>query len=49
VRGWGTISQTGLWPGGEVDSWTVEVDEFAGGSYGRGSATFGTSGRIEAF
>jgi hypothetical protein len=29
---WGTVSQTGIWPWGEVDSWTGGVDEFAGGS-----------------
>jgi hypothetical protein len=31
-----------------VDSWTVGVDECAGGSGGSGSATSGTSGMTEA-
>jgi hypothetical protein len=31
-----------------VDSWTVGVDEGAGGSGGSGSATIGTSGMTEA-
>jgi hypothetical protein len=48
VRGWGTVSQTGLCPGGDVDSWTIEVDKCSGGSGGSGSVTIGTSGMTEA-
>jgi hypothetical protein len=32
-----------------VDSWTVGVNEHAGGSDGSGSVTIGTSGMTEAF
>jgi hypothetical protein len=48
VRGWGTVSQTGLCPWGEVESWTGGVDLCLEGSWG-GSTTSGTSSMIEAF
>jgi hypothetical protein len=45
---WGTVSQTRIWPWGEVKSWTGGVDEFVGDSCEGSSATSGTLDMTEA-
>jgi hypothetical protein len=45
---WGNVSQTGICPWGEVESWIGGVDECPGGSGGGGSVMSGMSDMIEA-
>jgi hypothetical protein len=45
---WGTVSQTGTCPWGEVESWTGEVDDFPGGSGGGVFVMSGTSDMTES-
>jgi hypothetical protein len=45
---WETVSQTGICPWGDVESWTSGVDECPGGSRGRASTMSGISDMKEA-